>query len=342
MGVRYAQSLNAALARLLASNPRVFVYGEDIEAPYGGAFKVTQGLSTSFPERVRNTPICEAALTGLAVGMAMGGLRPVLEIMFADFLTLCMDQLVNSACKFPWISGGTVSVPMVLRTPCGGGRGYGPTHSQCLEPLFLGVPELTVVCPSIFHDPGAVLAAAVLDHDGPLLFIEPKRLYPQPCIPTASGRVEWLYVHESLEDDARFPTVVLTPDQEEPPEVTIAAYGISASLAFNAAKELFMKEEIVSEVVAPSLVKPFPVKACAQSVRRSGRLVVVEEAPVTAGWGAELAARMQGELWNVLKGPVQRVGAAEAPVACAHALERAQLPEVQDVVRAVKRTLEWR
>jgi pyruvate/2-oxoglutarate/acetoin dehydrogenase E1 component len=170
------ESLNSALLHAMETDPSVFVLGEDILDPYGGAFKVTRGLSTRFPERVLTSPISEAALVGVANGMALRGLRPVAEIMFGDFVTLIADQLVNQAAKFRWMYNNKVNVPMVVRTPMGGRRGYGPTHSQSLEKMFMGIPGLTVVAPNTLGDAGRLLEAAIADTD-PVLFVEHKLLY---------------------------------------------------------------------------------------------------------------------------------------------------------------------
>jgi len=172
--MRYVESLNQALHELMAEEERVFVIGEDILDPYGGAFKVTKGLSSAYPDRVLSTPVSEASITGFATGMALRGLRPILEIMFGDFITLCADQIVNGASKFSWIYNEQVEVPLVIRTPMGGRRGYGPTHSQTLEALFLGTPGLTIVAPSHLHSPGGLLRRAVLGGKGPVLFVENK------------------------------------------------------------------------------------------------------------------------------------------------------------------------
>jgi len=150
----YLESLNSGLRELLETLPEVVVFGEDLLDPYGGAFKVTRGLQRDFPQRVLTTPISEAALAGIANGMALRGLRPVLEIMFGDFLALCMDQIVNHGAKFRTMYNDSVTVPVTIRTPVGGGRGYGPTHSQCLEKLFFGIPDIRIVAPSVFGEAG--------------------------------------------------------------------------------------------------------------------------------------------------------------------------------------------
>src|SRR5512137_1505090 len=169
-------SLNSALRQALSQDERVLLLGEDILDPYGGAFKVTRGLSTAFPGRVLTTPISEAGIVGVATGMALRGYRPVVEIMFGDFITLIADQIINHAAKFRWMYNDQVHVPLILRTPMGGRRGYGPTHSQSLEKMFMGIPGLKVVAPNTLGDPGQLLETAISDDD-PVLFVEHKLLY---------------------------------------------------------------------------------------------------------------------------------------------------------------------
>jgi len=171
------QALNEAMHEAMARDDRVLFLGEDILDPYGGAFKVAKGLSTRFPDRVLTTPISEAAITGIAAGLALRGMRPVVEIMFGDFLSLAFDQLLNHACKYRWMYNSQVRVPMVVRTPMGGRRGYGPTHSQCTEKHFVGMPGLRVVAPNSLCDPKRLLLRAILSDDEPTLFVEHKLLY---------------------------------------------------------------------------------------------------------------------------------------------------------------------
>ena len=168
------ERLNDGLQHVMEIDDRVYLLGEDILDPYGGAFKVTRGLSTRFPERVLTTPISEAAITGIANGMALRGLHPVVEIMFGDFVTLIADQLINHASKFRWMYNDQVRVPLVVRTPMGGRRGYGPTHSQSLEKLFMGVPGLRVLAPNCLSDPASLLESAILQEEGPIVFVEHK------------------------------------------------------------------------------------------------------------------------------------------------------------------------
>ena len=181
------ESLNQGLHRAFAEDERVYMLGEDILDPYGGAFKVTRGLSSAYPERVLTTPISEAGITGLATGMAMRGLRPVVEIMFGDFLPLIADQIINHMAKFRWMYNEQVRVPLVIRTPMGGRRGYGPTHSQTLEKLFLGIPGIKTLALTSLENPGQQLYNAILKEDNPILFIENKLLYLRPVFDEADN-----------------------------------------------------------------------------------------------------------------------------------------------------------
>jgi pyruvate/2-oxoglutarate/acetoin dehydrogenase E1 component len=336
--MRYVESLNQALHSLLEEDARVFLLGEDVLDPYGGAFKVSKGLSSAYPERVLATPISEASLTGFAAGMAMRGLLAVLEIMFGDFLALCMDQIVNGVSKFAWMYNGQVEVPLVIRTPMGGRRGYGPTHSQTLETLLLGVPGLTIVAPSHFHSPGELLRTAVLTTQGPVLFVENKVLYPQQLRrPDGDGRVGDFFASQTESGSCQYPAISLSLAKGARPDVTLVAYGGMALLAAEAAFNVFVQEEIVVETIIPSLVKPFPLSDVLPSVRRSGRVVIAEEAPRTSGWGAELASRICEEAFGELSMPVARVGARDLPIPSSRPLEDEVLPQVSDIEAAVYR-----
>jgi pyruvate/2-oxoglutarate/acetoin dehydrogenase E1 component len=211
--------LNYSLKHSMETDENVFVLGEDILDPYGGAFKVTRGLSTTFPERVLTTPISEAAIIGIATGMALRGLRPVAEIMFGDFVTLISDQLVNHASKFRWMYNDQVHVPMVVRTPMGGRRGYGPTHSQSLEKMFLGVPGLKVVAPNTLGDPASLLEAAIYDGN-PVLFIEHKLLYPKSLLDPSKDEMIEFHIEQTKDN---YPTFTIRPESES--DLTIACYG---------------------------------------------------------------------------------------------------------------------
>src|SRR5688572_6585286 len=211
--------LNHALHHAMESDERVYVIGEDILDPYGGAFKVTRGLSTKFPGRVLTTPISEAAIVGVSNGLALRGLRPVAEVMFGDFVALAADQLINHAAKFRWMYNDLVRVPLVVRAPMGGRRGYGPTHSKSLEKLFLGVPGLRVVAPNCLGDAADLLEYAILQDNDPVLFVEHKLLYTRPLLEAGTGELlDW----EINSSGDAYPTYTLRTPAAERAHLTIA------------------------------------------------------------------------------------------------------------------------
>lgn len=323
-------SLNAGLHAALADE-RVLVLGEDVLDPYGGAFKVTRGLSSQFPDRVLATPISEAAIVAVATGLALRGFRPVAEIMFGDFLFLAGDQIVNHAAKYRAMFNDKVRVPIVVRAPMGGRRGYGPTHSQSLEKHFLGVPGLWVAAPHPLLDPGALLRQAIAIDD-PVLFVEHKIGYAEPLQAGASG-----YETVRLADaQAPFPTVWLKPPR--PAECLLLCYGGMTSLAIRAATHLREREQLEVGVVVVSQLSPTPVShlEAILSEAAPAAVITVEEAPAEGGWGGEIVSSV--ERIRDLRGfgtvAYRRVGAKNAPIPSARALEDAVLPQVADVVAA--------
>ncbi|MGE5221247.1 MAG: alpha-ketoacid dehydrogenase subunit beta [Omnitrophica WOR_2 bacterium] len=335
-------SLNAALHRAMEIDPRVVVLGEDILDPYGGAFKVTRGLSTAFPDRVLTTPISEAAIVGIATGMAMRGLRPVVEIMFGDFLTLAADQLVNHAAKFRWMYQGEVHVPLVVRTPMGGRRGYGPTHSQSLEKLFMGVPGLRVLAPNTIADPGELLINAILNSEDPVLFVENKLLYSLPALDpqtlsefdvrktSNTSAVQYEFNSLSLE------TYTLRLHNAPASVMTITAYGYMADLARQAALKLAYQDEIFVDLVIPSQLVPFEMVPVLDSAYSTRCLLTIEEGSLTLGWGAEIVARAAEALGSRLE-RAYRLGAQDLPIPSSGPLEIAILPGVDDIITTARR-----
>jgi pyruvate/2-oxoglutarate/acetoin dehydrogenase E1 component len=309
------QSLNSGLKRSFAQDDRAVLLGEDVLDPYGGAFKVTAGLSTRFPGRVWTTPISEAAIVGMATGMAMRGLLPVVEIMFGDFVTLCADQIVNHAAKFRAMYNDQVRVPMVVRTPMGGGRGYGPTHSQSLEKMFLGIPNLTVVAPSLAHDPGELLERAILCDEDPVLFIEHKLLYSMPLL-ESDGIIRVRHVREPNGYD----TALLTNYAEGSPDVTLITYGGMSRLCVPILQEL-AEEEIRVLVVLPSSLKPLPTDTLAEAAAQSRRVVIAEEGTAGFNWGSEVATQLYDRLWGKLDRPIARLATADSILPAARELE---------------------
>jgi len=320
------ERLNLALCQAIEKDDRVYVLGEDILDPYGGAFKVMQGISTKYPDRVLTTPISEAAITGIAAGMALRGLRPVVEIMFGDFITLTADQLINHASKFRWMYNDQVRVPMVVRTPMGGRRGYGPTHSQAIEKLFLGVPGLKVLAPNTLSDPAILLAAAIADDD-PVLFVEHKLLYP--CSLLQPGKSD-LIDFQMEQSEADIPISSLRPPGQA--KITIACYGYSFELVRKAAIDLLYGHEIFVDMIVYSQLSPFDMTPLYASLTRTHKLITVEEGGVTLGWGAEITARAAEYEIPGLRS--RRVAALDLPVATAKPLEDAILPSVEDIVKA--------
>jgi len=318
----YIKAINAALADAMRADDRVFVLGEDVAE--GGPYTATAGLAEAFgTERVRNTPISEAAITGVAIGAAQSGLRPVLEIMFIDFITLALDQIVNAAAKAHFMSGGQLSVPLVLRTQGGAGAGYGAQHSQSLEAWLTHVPGLKVVMPSRAVDAAGLLASAIADPD-PVVFIENKTLYfrreevPEHVDPVPMGRAATL---------------------REGGDVTIVALSRMVHEALAAADDL-AREGIEAEVIDPRTLVPLDLAAIVDSVQRTKRLVVAHEAVRHGGVGAEIAAAVQELAFDDLDAPVVRVGAPFQPIPLSPPLEDAYLPGADDIAAAVRATLD--
>ncbi len=323
-------ALNGALHHCMTTDERVVVLGEDILDPYGGAFKVTKGLSIAYGDRVRTTPVSESAIVGAATGMALRGLRPVAEIMFGDFTTLIADQLINHAAKFATMYGTAVEVPLVVRTPMGGRRGYGPTHSQTLEKLYCGVPGLRVLAPAALGDPGALLTAAILEDSGPVLFVENKILYNTEVL-AAGGDGD--VACTSVAGRGYAPAHVLTVRHGAAPSLTIASYGYAAELARQALVRLAYEFEIFAELVVVGQLAPCDLSPVAASLRSTGRLLTVEEGSRTLGWGTEIVARSFEDLGPSLRA-ARRVAMDDVVLPAAAPLELAVLPSVDDIVKA--------
>jgi len=321
------ERLNDGLHHAMEIDGRVHVIGEDILDPYGGAFKVTRGLSSKYPQRVLTTPVSEAGIVGLASGMALRGLRPVVEIMFGDFVTLMADQVVNQAAKFRWMYNDQVRVSMVIRTPMGGRRGYGPTHSQSLEKLFLGVPGLKVVAPNTLSDPAALLEAVIADED-PVLFIEHKLLYNRPILEPGQGDL----VEFDIEPGGGTYPSYLLRFKNQSPQLTLATYGYNFELARAAALQLVFEHELFADIILFSQLSPFDIMPLLNSLRRTRHLLTVEEGGLSLGWGAEIAARAAEAGIEALR--VRRVAALDLPVANSKPLEETILPSQETIRQA--------
>ncbi len=317
--------INAALNHLLAHHPETLLLGEDLHDPYGGAFKVTQGLSTAYPGRVISTPISEAGITGAAIGLAMDGFRPILEIMFADFLSLCMDQLYNHAVKFPGMFPD-VTVPLIVRTPSGGRRGYGPTHSQSPENIFTAIPGLTVLFGSQRHDVARLLVDAARRWPYPTLFLEHKLLYGETM---AAGDFEVLAADPDDLAAHLFPTLLRRRPEAD---LTIVTYGGMLPVAEEAAQRLEAEEELRVDIVVPSLLSPLPRRTLLAHLMQSARVVIAEESHHEFGIGAEIAASL---LEAGYQGQALRIGTPPVPIASARSLERQILPDAERLLEDI-------
>ncbi|WP_020592357.1 dehydrogenase E1 component subunit alpha/beta [Kiloniella laminariae] len=324
--------LNETFAMLLSSQPNVHFIGEDIDAPYGGAFKVMGDLSQFFPKQVHSSPISEAGITGLANGMALRGLRPIVEIMFGDFLTLVVDQVVNHAAKFGAMYGNNVCCPVIIRTPVGGYRGYGPTHSQCLEKLFFGIPGLIVTALSPIHAP-ELLWRRMLEIDIPCLHIENKTLYGRYFIPKTDGRVAG-FLASSYGDF--FPTLFLNPvAKNESVDLTIIAYGGMVELALDVSRQLFVESEKIVEVVVPSMISPIPIDAIYSAAQRTDAIITLEEGTKANGWGAEIIAQLS-EIMGESLPKVMRIAALDTIIPSSIELEALVLPRMDTIIKHAK------
>jgi 2-oxoisovalerate dehydrogenase E1 component len=311
----------------LTDHDNLIIIGEDIESPYGGAFKCTQGLSAKWPERVRNTPISEHAISGMGNGLAMRGMIPVVEIMFGDFMTLCMDQWVNHAAKFRFMFNDKVRVPVIIRTPMGGKRGYAATHSQSIEKHFLGLPDTQVLCLHHRYSPAMMYKDLFRTVDRPTLVIENKLLYGQNISSEAPPGYDLLFTDEI------FPTARLRPDLGggASADVTIVAVGGAALDVEEAATRLFQEEEIVADVFIPTRLYPFDVGVLEQSLSETGRLLVVEEGQGFCGFGAEVIAQA-AERFGSMGLACKRLSATPNPIPAARPLEAECLPGANHVV----------
>lgn len=325
---RVVDAIRHALAEAMAADDRIVVIGEDILDPYGGAFKVTAGLSNRFGERVRGTPIAEAAIVGIANGLALAGYRPIAEIMFGDFLLLAADQFINHAAKFAGMYNNRVSVPLVIRTPMGGYRGYGPTHSQSLEKHLLGVPGTRVLAVHPRWCPGELYRRLLAGNDRPTLVIENKLLYGRRTNPEPPPGYTIAATGEL------FPTLRLRP--AAPCQLTMVAYGGMVELAEAAAAELLDEEEVNVDLIIPTQLYPLDLAPIAESVLETGRLLVVEEGQGFAGFGCELIAQLVSDP-RIRSLQADRVCAAPCVIPAAKPAELQALPSADDVVRAAVR-----
>jgi pyruvate dehydrogenase E1 component beta subunit len=323
--LRMREALRDAMAEEMRRDEDVLVMGEDV-AVFQGSFKVTEGLLDEFGEkRVRDTPISENTIVGMGVGAAMGGLRPIVEIMTVNFALLAMDQIVNHAAAIPYMFGGQVRVPLVIRMPGGGGHQLGPTHSHSFEAMFLQIPGLLVACPSTPADGKGLLKAAIRD-DNPVIFIEHETLYG------LRGDVP-----ENGEGVVDFGEAVI---RRQGSDVTIVGILRMVEVAQQAAKTLSEEHGVEAEVIDPRTLRPLDLDTILESVRKTNRVVIVEEGWPHGGVGANLAALIQGQAFDYLDAPIERVTGADVHMPYSKRMEQAAIPHAENVVSAALQTVE--
>lgn len=314
----YAEAIRDGMRVEMKRDPNVYIWGEDV-GKFGGCFGVTSGLVEEFPNRVIDTPISETAIVGAAVGAAAAGLRPIAEIMFVDFMGVCMDELFNQAAKMRYMFGGKAKIPMVLRTPCGGGMGAAAQHSQCMEAWFTHIPGIKTVMPSTPADAKGLMAAAVRD-DNPVMYIEHKQLLG------VKGEVpEGEYMIPLGKADIK----------KEGSDVTIVAWSWMVHKAL-AAAEALAEEGIHAEVLDPRTLMPLDTESILKSVGKTGKLVIVHEAVKTGGFGGEIAAIVAEDGLDLLDAPIKRVAMPFTPIPFSPVLESSVIPSEEKIIAAVK------
>jgi acetoin:2,6-dichlorophenolindophenol oxidoreductase subunit beta len=318
----FAQAINSAHAVEMKRDPNIYIAGEDVGV-FGGCFGVTAGLLDQFGEkRVKDTTITESAIIGTAVGAASAGLRPVIELMFVDFIGVALDQLYNQGGKMKYMFGGKAKIPMVMRTACGAGIGAAAQHSQCLDALFMHLPGLKVVIPSTPYDAKGLLIQAIRD-DNPVVFLEHKVLYAM------EGEVP---------EEAYTIPLGLADIKREGSDVTVVATAKMVHTALGAAEKL-AGEGISVEVVDPRTLYPLDMETIIASVKKTHRLVIVHEEVKFAGSGAEIAAQVAEDAFDYLDAPIVRVAAPFCPVPFSPPLEKAYIPSEEKLIAAVKKVM---
>ncbi len=331
---RYIEALQATFNDAMRQNNNIIFLGEDICDPYGGAFKATKGLSSLYGERVLNMPISEAAMVGIGVGLALNHKTPVVEMMFGDFVTLAFDQLLNHAAKYGWVYGNNVSIPLVVRTPMGGKRGYGPTHSQSLEKFLIGIPLIRVLSLSLFHDPQVFYQTLFKQIKEPTVVIENKKLYGEKLPVITNG----CYLDFSIEEVNHYgySTLHLSMDLSSNPDVYLITYGDMVKDAMEAAEELMMQEEIQLDLIVISQLSPLPLLDIKEIIATTAPIVFLEEGTKTGGIGSEYIA----SLVEMNVGTTYyRIAALDMPIPNGVVLESQILPNKDTIVKKIKEVI---
>ncbi len=327
-----AESLRDAIAEEMERDETVFCIGEDIAVPggWGGAFTVTLGLENRFPDRMINTPIAELGFFGVAIGAAMMGMRPIVDVQYGDFLFLASDQIINNAAKMRYMSGGKCKVPLVVRVPVGA-TGRGSQHAQNMERYFIGVPGLKAVAVSNAYDAKGILKSAVRD-DNPVMIFEHKLLYGSKGTRAESGAVD---ATSEIPDEEFTVPLDRAVIRREGSDATILSWLLMAHFSMSAAETL-ASENIQAEIIDVRSLSPIDYGTIGQSVKRTGRVVIVEEGPKTGGVGAEIAAGLLERFGDYLQAPILRVASPDVPVPFSPVLENAYRPDASRIAEAVR------
>ena len=330
--MRVAENLNTALHAIFENDPAVYLLGADIADPYGGAFKITKGLSSRFPGRVLATPLSEGGIAGVAAGLALSGSSAIVEIMFGDFATLAFDQIANFASKSVSMYGRRLPLPLLVRCPSGAGRGYGPTHSQSLQKHFIGIPGLSLYEISPFHD-NHQLVPAILARAQPALLFEDKILYTRSMF--TDGVVDDVFSYDFVHQDiAR--VFVEDPDTYD---CAVIVPGGLAHRAISAARTLFLEQEISCQILVPSRLFPFDVEPLLPLLAKARAICVAEDSTAGGTWGAEIAHLLHCRLWGELRRPVTLVHSADTIIPTALHLENQILVKESTITQAIGEAL---
>jgi pyruvate/2-oxoglutarate/acetoin dehydrogenase E1 component len=328
---RVADNLNRALHRLFEDDPRVYLLGEDILDPYGGAFKISKHLSTRHPDRIIGTPLSESGMIGVANGLALCGDKAIVEIMFGDFIALGFDQILNFAAKSVSMYGRGLPMHLLIRCPVGGNRGYGPTHSQCLQKHFIGIPHLALFELSPFHD-NQTLLPSLLAQGQPVILFEDKVLYTRPmCL---DGVVDDLFRADFLDREHNYARVFI--DSPARHDCLVIAPGGLTDRAVAAARELFIRLELTCQIIVPSRLYPFDLEPLIPSLRQAKTICIVEDGTGGATWGSEVAQRIYQRLWGELRKPVLLVNSQDSIVPTARHLEAQVLVQSETIYRTIR------
>ena len=327
------QQLNSGLAELVETHSEIVILGEDVRDPYGGAFKATKGISIHWSDQIKNTPISEAALVGIGVGLAMNGQKPIVEMMCGDFITLGFDQILNHATKYNWLYADQVKVPLLVRIPSGGGRGYGATHSQTLEKYFVGIPNLRLVALSPIWNCKKMVKRVIEYMDEPTFLIENKKMYGEKMKVVKNQRIEQFFITET--DDV-FPAAQLSLDNTQKAEAVVVTYGAMTNVAMEAAKILFVEEEILLNIIIVTQISPFDVSKIKGFLNDEEYVFSLEEGNIRAGWGSEVISAL---CESGIKTVFHRIGAKNCVISCNKKEEATILPTSRSVANEIRGVL---